>query len=60
VKELGYPTGMGNPPSPGYLDVRDNVTTILDRVIKQKEDVKKVLTEEKAKIDKVFVSKSKG
>jgi ABC-type glycerol-3-phosphate transport system substrate-binding protein len=60
VKELGYPTGMGNPPSPGYLDVRDNVTTILDRVIKQKEDVKKVLTEEKAKIDKVFVAKSKG
>jgi len=60
VQQLGFPTGMGNPPSPGYLDVRDDVTTCLDRIIKQKEDVKTVLADEKAKVDKTFVAKSKG
>lgn len=60
VQQMAYNSATGIPASPAYLDVRDNVTQILDRTVKQKEDVKKVLTEEKAKIDKVFVEKSKG
>lgn len=60
VKQLSGSYGFGTPASPAYLDVQDEVTTVLDRVIKQKEDVKKVVTEEKAKVDPAFASKNKG
>jgi hypothetical protein len=33
---------------------------VLERIMKNKEDVMKVLKEEKAKVDPVFVQKSKG
>ncbi|HEY3109978.1 MAG TPA: extracellular solute-binding protein [Chloroflexota bacterium] len=60
VKQMSFNEGHGKPSSPAYLDVRDNITQVIDRVIKQHEDIRKVLGEEKAKIDKVFVEKSKS
>jgi ABC-type glycerol-3-phosphate transport system substrate-binding protein len=60
VKQLSGVVGFGTPASPAYLDVQDSVTTVLDRTVKQKEDVKKVLTEEKSKVDPTFASKNKG
>jgi multiple sugar transport system substrate-binding protein len=60
VKQLSGVVGFGTPASPAYLDVQDAVTTVLDRTVKQKEDVKKVLTEEKGKVDPTFASKNKG
>jgi ABC-type glycerol-3-phosphate transport system substrate-binding protein len=60
VKQMATNVAAGLPSSPGYLDVRDNVTVVLERIMKNKEDVKKVLTEEKAKIDPIFAQKSKG
>jgi multiple sugar transport system substrate-binding protein len=59
VKQLSGIVGFGTPASPAYLDVQDSVTTVLDRTVKQKEDIKKVLTEEKAKVDPVFAQKNK-
>lgn len=60
VKQLAGIVGFGIPASPAYLDVQDSVTTVLDRTVKQKEDVKKVLTEEKTKVDPVFAQKNKS
>lgn len=60
VKQMAFNEGHGKPASSAYLDVRDNITQCIDRIVKQSEDVKTVLAEEKAKIDKVFVEKSKG
>jgi multiple sugar transport system substrate-binding protein len=60
VQQLSGVVGFGTPASPAYLDVQESVTTILDRTIKQKEDVKKVLTDEKAKVDPTFAQKNKG
>jgi ABC-type glycerol-3-phosphate transport system substrate-binding protein len=60
VRQQSSHLGVGQPASPGYLEVLAAVTTTLERVVKNKEDVMKVLKEEKAKVDPVFVQKSKG
>jgi multiple sugar transport system substrate-binding protein len=60
VKQQSTHLGVGQPASPGYLEVQAAVTTTLERIMKNKEDVMKVLKEEKTKVDPVFVQKSKG
>jgi multiple sugar transport system substrate-binding protein len=60
VRQQGGHVGVGQPSSPAYLDVRDNVTTVLERVLENREDARKVLTEEKAKVEPIFRQKSKA
>jgi len=60
VKQQATHLAVGQPASPGYLEVQAAVTETLERIVKNKEDVMKVLKEEKAKVDPVFAQKSKG